>query len=255
MNASRRRKETIAELRPYVERARTFSGWSLADIKVTHLEPQPPWDYEGIVRERLAGASSVLDLGTGGAELFARVVEGFAGRIVATEEWHVNAPIARDALSPLGGSLVRAAVERAIPFREAAFDLIIDRHEAIDPAEVARVLAPGGTFITQQIGGDEWRELSPHFPNRARWPDHYSIYQDGLRAAGLELTAQHHSWRIAYETLGDIVFMLLVSPWEIPGFDPLRDLDNLLSLEDACRTDRGLEMTWSRYLITAHKPG
>ena len=252
MSIDSRREEKLRELRPYIERARTFSGWSFPEIKITHLEAEPAWDYEALVRERLANAASVLDIGTGGAEFYSRVAAGFGGMIVATEEWHVNAPVARDRLQPIGGSVVRAAAEHALPFRDAAFDLIIDRHEGIDPGEVARVLAPSGWFITQQVARENWRELEPHFPRRTQWPDYFRIYQDVLRAAGLEVHGEHHAWRVAYASLGDIVFMLLVAPWEIAGFDPEAEIDQLMALEEAQRTERGIEMTWAREVITAH---
>jgi hypothetical protein len=35
-------------------------------------------------------------------------------------------------------------------FRDGAFDLVANRHEAFVATEVARVLSPGGTFVTQQ---------------------------------------------------------------------------------------------------------
>jgi len=35
-----------------------------------------------------------------------------------------------------------------LPFRDGAFALVIDRHEAFNAREVARVLAPDGVFIT-----------------------------------------------------------------------------------------------------------
>lgn len=253
MSTDARHERTLRELQPYIDAARDFSGWSFPQIAVRNLDPGPPWEYVAIVLERLQDAGSVLDLGTGGAELFARVTESFEGRIVATEEWHVNAPVARDALAGRG-DLVRASAEQALPFRAGAFDLVVDRHEAADMAEVARVVAPGGWFITQQVGRANWRELDAHFPAKAQFPDHYRLYADALRALGLMVDAREHAWRVAYERLSDIVFMLLVAPWEIPGFDPIRDIDALLALEDACRTDAGIEMTWHRYLIVAHKP-
>ena len=249
-----RRRRVLAELRPYIEAARTFSGWSFGDVRVTHLEPGPPWDYEALVRDHAARASSILDLGTGGAEFFSRVLVGLNVRAVATEEWHVNAPIARDALAPLGGSLVRASAERALPFRDGAFELIIDRHEAIAPVDVARVLAPGGTFITQQVDNGNWREIDAFFGRRQSSGDHFNEYQPQLRAAGCEVTAQRHEWKVAYGGLGDLVYMLLVAPWEVPDFDPEAEIDTLIRIEDALGTARGIELTFARYLVIARKP-
>ena len=54
--------------------------------------------------------------------------------------------------------------------------------------------------------------------------------------------------------LSDLVFMLLVAPWEAPGFDPERDVDTLIAIEDALRREEGIVLTEPRYLIRAHKP-
>ncbi len=48
--------------------------------------------------------------------------------------------------------------------------------------------------------------------------------------------------------------MLTVAPWTIPDFDIDRDLDALLAVERDCRTDEGLVLTESRYLIVVEKP-
>ena len=36
--------------------------------------------------------------------------------------------------------------------------------------------------------------------------------------------------------------------------DPVAQIEALSALEDACQTERGFEMTFARYLITARKP-
>ena len=38
-----------------------------------------------------------------------------------------------------------------LPFRDGSLDLICNRHESFLAVEVSRVLAPGGTFVTQQV--------------------------------------------------------------------------------------------------------
>jgi SAM-dependent methyltransferase len=254
MSDPARAARLLEHLRPYRERARVFAGWSFPDIRMKHLGPQPPWDYEALVRAYAAHATAILDLGTGGAEFFERVTRGVSARIVATEAWRVNAPLARARLAPSGGRVVRASAESGLPFRAAAFDLIVARHEALDPADVARILRPGGLVVTQQVGSENWSELARHFPRRADFGDHLASYRDAFRTAGLEVEVRSHEWKVAYETLGDFVFMLLVAPWEIPDFDPVRDVDALLALDDDLRRPHGIEVTFSRYLIVARKP-
>jgi hypothetical protein len=74
----------------------------------------------------------------------------------------------------LGGQVVRYAApmenyaapgaprpnKPGLPFRDSAFDLVIDRHEAYLGAEVFRILRPGRRFITQQCGGTNFLELN-----------------------------------------------------------------------------------------------
>ena len=243
----------IERLRPYLERSRSFSGW-VFDIDVRHLGPPLPWDYPTIVREHAAGARSALDLGTGGGERLSALRDALPSFTVATEEWHVNAPVAYRRLRPLDVRLVRAQ-SRRLPFRDRAFDLVLDRHEELDPAEVARVLQPGGRVVTQQVGPDDWPELRKHVPRMTDFGDIYAEYTQGFVAAGLELlqTGYHHE-RVAFPSLGDFVYLLGVAPW-IPDFSLERDGEALLALEAECMTDDGLVLTESRFVIVARKPG
>ena len=112
MADEQRRRRALAELRPYIERARRFSGWDFSELKVRDLEPRPPWDYEALAREYAGRAARVLDLGTGGGEVLSRIAAGLPGRFAATEEWHVNAPVARArAVVAFRANLVAHSVE------------------------------------------------------------------------------------------------------------------------------------------------
>jgi SAM-dependent methyltransferase len=248
------KRDALERLQPYVERARSFSGWAFPDMRVRLLEDGPPWDYEALVREYAGGSTAALDLGTGGGEFVARLRDALPARTVVTEEWEVNAPVAHKRLAPLGVAAVRCR-SLSLPFADEAFDLVFDRHEELDPAEVARVLAPGGCLVTQQVGRTNWQELQLHFPRMTDFGDIRGEYAYGFASAALTVVRnESHDYRVAYESLGDIVFMLLVAPWTIPDFTVERDLDALLALEERCTTADGLVMTWSRFLLIAEKP-
>ena len=253
MTTADERTKELERLRPYVERARSFTGWDLSHIPVRLLESGPPWDYEQLVREYGQQARSALDMGTGGGEALAELRDALPARLVATEEWHLNAPVARRRLAPLGVEVVHCSDLR-LPFADGSFDLVINRHEWLDPADIARVLRPGGRVITQQVGANYWRELGRHFPRRTDFGEIYGDYTSGFAAAGLHVTGRKHDYTAAYASLGDIIYMLAIAPWEIPDFDLERDLDALLALEADCRTADGIVLTESRFLIVAEKP-
>jgi len=260
----KRRSEALERLRPAVEKARLYTGWDFPGMNVPRLlEPGPPWDYAALVRDYAGGARAALDLGTGGGEFVASIRDDLPQRIVATEEWHVNAPIAYRRLAPLGADLVWCH-SLHLPFQGEALDLVFDRHEELEPSEVARVLRPGGAIVTQQVGPNNWIELQRYFGDatsgnrgNSRLADFGDIrgeYTRGFEVAGLRVVrSEQHDYKVAYQDLGDFVFMLLITPWTIPDFDIERDLYALLALEADCSTDDGLVMTWSRFLIVAEK--
>lgn len=245
---------SLARLAPFVEKARRFSGWDFTDLRIRHLDAGPPWDFEGLVRGYATSCRSALDMGTGGGELLARLRADLPLRVVATEPWVVNAPIAFRRLTPLGVHVVRGESTR-LPFLDCAFDLVLNRHEEFRPAEVDRILTPGGRFVTQQVGRHDWREVRRHIPRMTDFGDQRSSYVREFADRGFEVESAEHEFRVAYPSLGEFVFMLSVSPWEIPEFALTRDLDALLSFESECQTAEGLVVTESRYLVVARKPG
>ena len=111
------------------------------DVRAEPLSPGPPWSYESRARRLLTSEGSVLDMGTGGGERFSKICRGYAGLAVATEEWPPNVPVASARLSVMDAQVVHAS-SLHLPFNEGAFDLVLNRHEELDPAEVARVLSP-----------------------------------------------------------------------------------------------------------------
>ncbi len=66
------RKEFVESLRPYVERAKHFSGWTFPRDSWLRLGAPPPWDYGSLVRGAARSARSVLNMGTGGGVSFSQ---------------------------------------------------------------------------------------------------------------------------------------------------------------------------------------
>lgn len=245
------REEAFQALQPYIEKARNFSGWAF-DFENVDLEPRPPWDYEQMAANLLRDAGTALDMGTGGGELLSELATKTNARLVASEEWEVNAPVAARRLHPLGVDVVHCR-SMQLPFRHESFDVIINRHEELDPATIGELLRPGGQLLTQQIGADNWREVGDFFPRIVDYSWVFPTYVEKLRESGLDVQARQHSWRVAYPSLGEIVFMLAITPWHLPGLDLERDLDTLLELERRQTVPEGVALTFSRDLIEARK--
>src|SRR4051812_18290484 len=83
--------------------AASVEGWDFGWLAGRATEERPSWGYQGLLRERLAGATAALDIQTGGGEVLAGVGAGnFPPTIVATEGWPPNVALATALLHPLG---------------------------------------------------------------------------------------------------------------------------------------------------------
>ena len=72
-----------------------------------------------------------------------------------------TSPMARRRLHPVGAHVVAVADAPALPFAPRSFDLVVSRHPVVVLwDEIARVLRPGGTYLSQQIGAGTNRELT-----------------------------------------------------------------------------------------------
>jgi hypothetical protein len=112
------RNELIKLLRPYVQRASHFSGWTFSTDSWRRLGASPPWNYDSLVREAAGSARSILDMGTGGGEFLADVSASLPDQVVATEEWKMNVPVAKKRLVTFGFEGVECRSVQ-LPFKEA----------------------------------------------------------------------------------------------------------------------------------------
>src|SRR4029450_4494215 len=137
------------------EEGQPFIGWDFSYLDGRMLEEQPDWSYSTRAAELMKQSASVLDLDTGGGERFLELREYWPPKVVATEHYPPNFDLATERLSPFGARVMDVQLSDfgLMPFDEAEFDLVLNRHAAFNPDEVARVLTLGGTFLTQQVHG------------------------------------------------------------------------------------------------------
>lgn len=244
--------------------ATPFSGWDFSWLRGRVREDPLPWDLRELVRERMRRSERAIDLGTGGGEFLSSCAP-LAPQTVATEGWPPNVAIAARRLLPLGVPIVATAGsrdncdqpdpdDRSLPFVDATFDLVISRHEAYAPHEITRVLRPSGTFLTQQVGGDDDRELVVELGGRAPacagmtlhdWPE--QLETAGLRVTRLEEARDQKT----FGDIGALVYYVRAISWLVPGFSLATHRAQLLALHERITRSDGLPVTRHRLLIEA----
>ncbi|USX52683.1 class I SAM-dependent methyltransferase [Lentzea sp. HUAS12] len=230
-----------------------LEGWDFSWFEGRATEERPPWGYAGLIAARLAVVSAALDLQTGGGEVTASAPV-LPPRMAATESWPPNALVASRRL-PL---VVLAADAGPLPFRSSSFDLVISRHPVVTPwGEIARVLRPGGTYFSQQIGAGTNRELTDFMmgPQPVSPARSVEVARAEAEAAGLEVLRLEPVWlRVEFFDVGAVVHFLRKVLWTVPGFTVERYRDRLLDLHAHIQEHGAFVSTSTRFLVEARKP-
>jgi SAM-dependent methyltransferase len=228
-----------------------------------------PWDFTALAAAKAATSSSLLDLGTGGGEWLSELPHRPADT-VATEGWQPNVAIARERLAPLGIEVfaVEGAPENAaqrdglpggdLPFERNRFHLVTSRHEAYLAAEVYRVLAPGGQFLTQQIGSgvsdDFYRLFGEPVPAVPVIWD-LSLARRQLEGAGLRIETAAEGYReMRFDDVGALAWYLKNVPFVYPGFSIEAARDRLETLHHGLARGEKLRVRQPIFWLQALKP-
>ncbi|MEV4659764.1 class I SAM-dependent methyltransferase [Micromonospora sp. NPDC049301] len=237
--------------------AAPVDGWGFDWLAGRAAEERPTWGYARLVADRMAHADAALDVDTGGGEVLAETPRP-PRLLTATEAWPPNVEVARRTLRRVGATVVAVTPAAPLPFRDASFDLVVSRHPVhTDWTETARLLRPGGTFLSQQIGAGTMRELSeamlgPLPPPNQRHPEQAVA---AARAAGLRVVDLRQArLRAVFHDIGAVVWFLRKVIWTVPGFTVDRYRPQLRALHHRITTEGPFVAYAQRFLIEATHP-
>ena len=260
-------------------RSARMVGWDFSSLAGRMTMSAPPWDFREECLEALRDLAAralasregarpprVLDMGTGGGERLAALLgrlsnaERDALEVLATEGWEDNLPVARERL----GSLPRAVTVLAhdpegpdpLPLEGASVDLVMNRHEALVAADIARVLRPGGLLLTQQVDGTEVPEVHRWLGTRPRYPEvRAEAVALQCRQAGL-VVEQAEDWEGPLE-LADVEALVEYwgcVPWDVPeDFSVPAHATTLARIHRDCGGGP-VRLTAGRFRLRAHRP-
>jgi len=237
-------------------------GWDFSWFAGRATEERPGWGYVRLCGERLGQVSSALDVDTGGGEVFAEAL-GLAahvpGVVRATEGWAPNHELASAALAPFGGVVTLVDDGAApLPFDDRTFGLVVSRHPVSFPyTEAARVLAPGGTLLVQEVGAGSNRALYEFLMGPQEGQD--AGYLDRVRTrvadAGLDLVRlQDTLTRVEFFDLAAVVHFLRKVLWTVPDFSVDKYRDRLRALHEHI-TEHGSFVCHSRRTLVEARKG
>jgi SAM-dependent methyltransferase len=242
-------------------------GWDFSWFDGRATEERPPWGYARLMGERARRAQAMLDIQTGGGEVTKSALSGGPGGgagpwpslLAATESWPPNVEIARRNLAPFGGTVAQVADDAGLPFASGTFDLVVSRHptEVLWP-EIARVLRPGGSYFSQQVGSVSNRELIEFMmgPQPVSQTRNARLAAAAATQAGLEVVdVREATVRLEFFDVAAVVYFLKKVLWTVPGFTVAGYLEPLRRTHEHIETDGPFVSHAKRLLIDARKPG
>jgi SAM-dependent methyltransferase len=235
-----------------------IADWDFRWLDGRAYEATPTWHYFDLVASRVRSTSSLLDLEVGGGQMIA-ALPVVPPLTVGTEGYEPNVAGAAARLRSRGACVVVPETPaRCLPFRTGTFELVTSRHPVSTWwDEIARVLRPGGHYLSQQVGPHSLRGLSEYLmgplPEASTRTPEAAVA--AAEHAGLEVTTlRSERPTTEFYDVGAVVYFLRLVVWIVPDFSVARYRDRLRALHEQIVRDGVFRTTASRFLIEAVKP-
>jgi SAM-dependent methyltransferase len=221
-------------------------------------EERPAWGYAGLLVARMGAAAAALDIQTGDGGVLEQIRYP-PPVLAATTSDEATIGLARQRLEPLGAVIELVGDEADLPYADHSFDLVTSRHPSVVRwAEIARVLGPGGSYLSQQVGAGSNRELTDFLAGSPVAGPACTARQAAAAAsdAGLEVTdLREQPLRVEFFDVGAVVWFLRRVSSTVPGFSVGRYAARLADLHQQIRASGPFSCYAQRFLIEARKPG
>ncbi len=244
------------EYRAFYDRVGPDNGWDFSRMK--YESEGIAWDLYQEVTEQCTPHALLLDIGTGGGEALLELADE-ALLLVGIEQ---SAGMMQRAAANLAASDKRNVRilqmdAREMQFPDGFFNIISCRHAPFSTSETARVLAPGGIFLTQQVSeGDKWNLVEAFGREQERQPDGTLLnrYQEELHAEGFQhIHCEEYDAVEYYRTVEDLIFLLKHAPIIRDFGEQAEDFAILERFVQEHRTKRGIRTNSKRFKIVAHR--
>jgi hypothetical protein len=253
---------TYDELKSIYDSVEDVSGWDFSHAR-TDRDPVP-WDYSAIVKRYLRPSSRVLDIATGGGEVFLALAPHF-GFGIGTDGSATMIQTARENTPPSLADKVSFVEMRAqaLALPPASFDVVLDRHGPVFVDQIVPLLRPQGYFITQQVAGRNLQSIFSVFgwgSNGAYWQENGLLAQDvaSLRErfiqAGVSLIADgEYDVPFYFRDVASLLFYLKAIP--LPEeFDLERHWEQVSRLIAEYGSPKGVRSNEHRQILIVQKP-
>ncbi len=248
---------TLDELKQTAHANGELDGW---DFSRVHMERAPVlWDYVDVVRSYLKPTDRVLDIGTGGGEIFFSLAPFFGQGIgIDHDPTMVEAAQRNKSAMSIDNISLKSMEGNDLRFDANEFDVVLLRHLRVYVGEIVRVLRPGGYFITQTVGkrsslnfldafgwtpdsfGPDWWQSVAELADQFRMQDFYVI------------ALAEYDVPCWFKDVKSFMLWFMAVPWPEP-IELDNHWQNINQILETCQTERGIETHEHRGLLIVQK--
>ena len=231
-----------------------FQGWDFSYLKGRIKSEEPNWDYKSIAKKLIIKSGSVLDMATGGGEIFSEILSvSRPKKTIAIEGYKPNVSVAKKNLKKYNVKVVYADENKKLPFKDEEFDLVLNRHGGFNINELKRILSTGGVFCTQQVDSRDLKDLKRKFRAKPKWEfNTLPIVMKQLKRCGFKIIkANKWKGKTIFKDVGALVYFLVAIPWIVDGFSVNKHQAILEKFQKRIENKGRIEFTIRRFFILA----
>ena len=233
-----------------------FQGWDFSYIEGRYREEKPDWDYVSLAKQYVKKSHAVLDMATGGGEVFSQILQDRKPpKAIAIEGYKPNVSVKRKNLKDFGVKVIYANETKKLPFEDGEFDFVLNRHGGLNVKEISRILLPNGVFISQQVDCRNLKDLMRLFGARPKW-EFNTLRQRTMQLAdaGFEIDmAKEWKGKVHFYDIGALVYFLKAIPWLVDDFSVEKYSEVLEKLHVKLERSGELQFRIRRFILIAHK--
>jgi SAM-dependent methyltransferase len=248
---------TLDVLKQIVETNGKLDGWDFSRVRARYNPI--PWNYVDVAHQYLKPQDRVLDIGTGGGEIFLSLAPYF-GEGIGMDQNTAMIEAAKRNQSALALNTISLLVMEgsALGFNASEFDVVLLRHLRVYVSEIVRVLRKGGYFLTQMVGQRSSLNILGAFgwtPSSfgPDWWQTVAQLADQFLLYGCRIVVQaEYNVPCWFSDLESFMFWLMSVPWP-EEIELEKHWPNINRVLEASQTERGIETNEHRGLLIVQK--